>query len=216
MPYKLVSLFCKRCNKSFLTTKVRQQYCSRSCASLVKASQKRITYRLCCKNCSKEFECHEKRQVFCSRRCAGIYNNQNKQPLTPDQKSKISQSLKAYFQEHPEKVRRGEIAAESVARYTRGKYHTYPPDTIKKLSKRTITKIMRRMNLGCSRCGWKEDVSDIHHISGRKVENPDHHDNLTYICPNCHRLVHSGKLDASELITLTKFIGDRWKEHYYG
>jgi uncharacterized protein YlaI len=31
-----------------------------------------------------------------------------------------------------------------------------------------------------------------HHIEGRKIPNPNHHSNLSYICDNCHRKVHKG------------------------
>jgi predicted HNH restriction endonuclease len=38
-------------------------------------------------------------------------------------------------------------------------------------------------------------VCDIHHINGRDVENPDAMVNLTYLCPNCHRMAHRGLLE---------------------
>jgi len=48
---------------------------------------------------------------------------------------------------------------------------------------------------GCSRCGWKEGTCDIHHINGRKVDNFDELWNLSYLCPNCHRIAHNDGFD---------------------
>lgn len=87
--------------------------------------------------------------------------------------------------------------------------------SLKQLSSRTMSKILQRMNLGCSRCGWNEARCDIHHIHGRKIEDCDNHNNLCCLCPNCHRLVHDNKISSDELITLEEQIGDSWKEYYY-
>jgi hypothetical protein len=91
-------------------------------------------------------------------------------------------------------------------------------ESINELSTRTIRKILSRLrtseNLGCSNCGFDKCVGDIHHICGRKIENADHHDNLCYLCPNCHRMFHEGSLKKEDLINLTTFLGDRWKKFY--
>lgn len=87
--------------------------------------------------------------------------------------------------------------------------------SIKQLSKRTVSKILNRMNLGCSICGWNESTCDIHYIHGKKIPDCDNHDNLCCLCPNCHRLVHTHKIEPEELISLTKQIGDSWKQYYY-
>jgi 5-methylcytosine-specific restriction endonuclease McrA len=85
------------------------------------------------------------------------------------------------------------------------------------LSKRTITKILKRMELPCSNCGWyvKGVVGDLHHIVERKNSGGDEHTNLTYVCPNCHRLIHSKIIKSNELINLDDYIGDKWKDYYY-
>ncbi len=90
------------------------------------------------------------------------------------------------------------------------------PKNIFDLSKRTISKIIKRLDLKCSRCGWDEGVCDIHHINPKNNGGTDDHTNLTYICPNCHRLAHMGKILSNELITLDIYIGDKWKDFYYG
>jgi 5-methylcytosine-specific restriction endonuclease McrA len=85
------------------------------------------------------------------------------------------------------------------------------------LSSRTVTKILKRMNLPCSNCGWhiKNVICDVHHIIPKKEGGTNEHSNLTYICPNCHRLAHSGMLNINTLINLNDYIGDAWKEHYF-
>jgi len=56
-----------------------------------------------------------------------------------------------------------------------------------------IKKIAKEMReVGCSECGWNKSKCDIHHINGRKVDDKDGLWNLSYLCPNCHRLAHDG------------------------
>ena len=50
---------------------------------------------------------------------------------------------------------------------------------------------------------------------GRKIENANNHNNLTLLCPNCHRLVHEGKIATESIISLEKYLGDIWKKFYY-
>ena len=70
----------------------------------------------------------------------------------------------------------------SGSKGSKNKYNK-DPKNIYELSTRTITKILKRMtddkNIGCCICGWNESTCDIHHIRGRKINNPNHHSNLT-------------------------------------
>lgn len=173
---------------------------------------------------------------FCSRKCAGEYNAQHRNEEEerkieellkrhstemdrndPTYREKISLGLKKHFKEHPEKIMRGEEASKRTAKATKGKYNK-DPKSLFELSKRTITKIFKRLNAGCSfkNCGWNECTCEIHHINGKKVENPHGHWNLTYICPNHHRMIHAGKIKKEDLTTLDEYIGDKWKNYYYG
>lgn len=81
------------------------------------------------------------------------------------------------------------------------------------LPKRTIKKIIKRLQLKCCNCGWNEAPGDIHHIIQRSKGGSDEHDNLAYICPNCHRMVHNNI--QITLIPLSEYIGDDWKEFYF-
>jgi hypothetical protein len=167
-----------------------------------------------CLQCQSPFETREKRGRFCSQVCSGKYYGKNRQPLSDEHKAKISCSIKTYFAEHPErKVERTRRIAYA-ANYTKGKHKK--PKSLLDLSSRTVSKIFKRLEVGCSRCGWNEAPCDVHHIYGRKVEDANSHDKLTYLCPNCHRLFHHKKIGPNDVLTLTQFIGDRWKDCYYG
>lgn len=168
-----------------------------------------------CKNCNESFTTRYKCKIFCGRSCASQYNNRNREPLSNAQKLKISESLKKAYADGRLKPKRGLKHAQAVGSYTKGKYRQ-DPTSIFELSKRTISKILSRLDVGCSNCGWSKGTCDIHHINGRKIANPDNHQNLCILCPNCHRLCHNKKLLPNVLIPLSSYIGDRWKEYYFG
>lgn len=85
-------------------------------------------------------------------------------------------------------------------------------DSILQCSKRTITKITERMKLVCFNCSWGEARCDLHHIVPQAKGGTDCPSNLTYLCPNCHRLAHTGKLKVFKSFLET--VGDEWKKFY--
>lgn len=102
-----------------------------------------------------------------------------------------------------------EIKKKNAKSYSRSE----PPENIMCVSSRTMVKILKRLNKGCSNCGWNEAACDVHHILPKKQKGTDDHSNLTLICPNCHRLAHSKKL--VDFISLREYIGEEWRKHYY-
>lgn len=90
---------------------------------------------------------------------------------------------------------------------------TKVPKSILDMSKRTASKVLKRLEVGCSCCGWDKGSCDIHHIIPKSKGGPDINDNLTVICPNCHRLAHEGKI--TEFISITTQIGDEWRKYYF-
>lgn len=145
--------------------------------------------------------------------------------VSPEQKKKTAESLHQFYEDHPEakqahslrmKRQMQEYPEGTKKRQQAGGRAAKPlPESMLSLSKRTVTKIMKRLGVGCSRCGWKEATCDVHHIQGRKIPDPHNHKNLTYVCPNCHRLAHTKKIKPEELISLEQQIGERWKSVYY-
>ena len=81
------------------------------------------------------------------------------------------------------------------------------------LSKRTISKILKRLGAVCSNCGWERTSCDIHHIVPKSKGGTDHHTNLTVLCPNCHRLAHEKKL--TDFISFEVQYGEKWREVYF-
>lgn len=171
-----------------------------------------------CKSCGKEFEVDSKtkRKKFCNSSCSASYNNKNRGSLSEEHKLNISNSLKQKWDKSPEVFSTGEEHSKIVGEATKGKFNNKEVKSILEFSTRTVQKIMKRIGLVCSNCGWDKTTCDIHHINGRKINDCDNHSNLSLLCPNCHRLVHEGKLDKKELKTLNETIPSNWMDYYYG
>lgn len=174
-----------------------------------------------CENCDKEHDGTFASGRFCSKKCSRSYSSSIKRE---ERNKKISQSLMGNKLSEDTKskisnTQKGRTLSENhkrkIATSVKKSYEVNNPQSILDLSKRTVTKVLERMNKGCSRCGWNESTCDIHHIDGRKIPNANNHENLCLLCPNCHRLVHAGKVKKEELINLVEYIGDEWKKHYY-
>lgn len=167
-----------------------------------------------CLQCSKDVISKDKRTKFCSLSCAIRYNNKKRQ-LKESTKQRISQSLKIYYEKNPLTSQEKEKFFWNGIKTSQHKFLSNPQN-VYELSSRTRIKILKRLAIGCSRCGWHDDICDIHHIRGRKIPDCHNHSNLTYLCPNCHRLAGNKKISSEELISMETQIGDEWKKHYYG
>ena len=88
------------------------------------------------------------------------------------------------------------------------------PKSILDLSNRTTCKILRRLNVKCSNCGFDKVHGDVHHIISKKNGGTDKNTNLVYLCPNCHRMAHNNLI--KKYITIDKQIGNKWKKVYFG
>jgi len=91
-------------------------------------------------------------------------------------------------------------------------------ETILMLSKRTVSKILKRANAKCAICGWNDASCDIHHILPKSKKGNDGMDNLICVCPNCHRKIHEHgenfiSFDAMKKVALI-FTLSNWKEYY--
>lgn len=173
---------------------------------------RKTVIKIRCLFCDNEFVTTDIRKKFCNSSCSASYNNKNR-VLEESTKEKISKGLKIYFDENPKKIY--DAFFWNGVKTSKGKF-LKNPQSIFTLSSRTRIKVLERLNLSCFRCGWNDDICDLHHIYGRKIENPHNHKNLTYVCPNCHRLAQNKKILPEDLITLEEKIGDEWKKYYYG
>ena len=165
-----------------------------------------------CLHCSHAFTPKDPRQKFCGLSCSATATQQGR-VRSQEHKDKIRVALTGRFKDKPNPQKGSAQHREAVGR------STTTGRVLKSLltaSKRTQRKVLARLELGCSRCGWKEGICDIHHIRGRKIPDADQHSNLAYICPNCHRLVHEGKVQAEDLVPLTRSLPENWQDQYYG
>jgi hypothetical protein len=168
-----------------------------------------------CQECKIPFQTKWNNK-FCGHHCSAISSNRNRLPPTEETKRKQSAGLLKYYSEHPEKAKRGKEHSEFVGSFTKGKYKGRAIVSILSASKRTVSKLLKRLDIGCCICGWKEAPCDIHHINGRKVDNADEHWNLTCVCPNHHRMAHNKKVSNDKLISLDKYLPENWRDFYYG
>jgi len=160
-----------------------------------------------CENCGKDHDGLYGSGRFCSSKCArGFSTKANREEINRKVSIKLGGDGKITQAERQEKQQ-----LASHASYIR----KVEASSILDLSKRTAEKIFRRMGLGCSRCGWNEDVCDLHHIIPKKEGGSDDHINLSYLCPNCHRLAGNHKIDPKELISYWDYVGDEWKKYYF-
>ena len=179
--------------------------------------------RFCCQACARAFSTSKNKDIINNKRRNTLLGH----PVSDETKQKISKNSKSSNIEIRAKIAKGnkdywnnltEIEKENIIekrKHGLNNYHFKKYKSILDVSLRTVFKILDRMQIGCLICGWNEAHCDIHHINGRKIEDADSMKNLTYICPNCHRLVHSNKIDKSQLISLEDAIGETWLDFYF-
>ena len=191
-----------------------------------------------CKTCGNEFfeDWRKDKRTpceHCSRKCSNVRN------ASAETKKKTSEKLRQYFQkieqegrvcQHCGKVYHSKDLSRklcfdclptTIRRNTKNRVKKVVK-TIKDVSSRTAEKIMKRMSLPCSCCGFHVQgvTLDVHHIVPKKEGGTDDMDNLCYICPNCHRIAHTNsQLLKNQLVSLEqqlKDCGKDWHDYYYG
>jgi predicted HNH restriction endonuclease len=167
-----------------------------------------------CENCGCDHDGNYGSGRFCSKTCARCFSTKEKRKEINE---KVSSTLIKKLN-----TKYSDLTSDEIKKIKEAKKHaSYESNielkTIFQLSKRTISKIFKRMCLPCSICGWffNNVACDIHHITPKKNGGTDEHTNLTYVCPNCHRLIHSGKINPKSLVSLVDYIGDEWKKFYF-
>lgn len=177
-----------------------------------------------CIKCNKEHDGSFGSGKYCSVNCA------NSRTLTKEQKLKISNTLKSneiFKKQEYECI----ICKNKYLGYNRFKkcvncrkkvLHSKNIHDIKnfnELSKRTISKILKRANVKCALCEWNTASCDIHHIINKAHGGLDSPDNLIIICPNCHRSIHvlgEKFIKNEELFKKSiKYTFENWKDFYH-
>jgi hypothetical protein len=178
---------CNKCLKEIDSTYGSGKYCSRSCANS-RVLSKELKEKLS----KKLIEKHAKKRII--RNCLTCSKEITS---TEKRNKKYCNSSCADKRKMLDKNRRSSVT------------------TIWSMSSRTRCKLLQRMGKGCCRCGWNEAPCDLHHINGKKIPNPNADSNLTLLCPNCHRLFHSGKIGPKDVITIDIHLSN-WIEYYFG
>jgi len=196
-------MICKTCGKEFSEdwrkpetvkrTNTPCEYCSRSCSNKRKPTEKQK--ELASKHLKETYKQIEKQGRVCEK-CGQIFHSKD-------------MSRKQCFDCLPKTIKRVKIKKERTLK------------DFTELSSRTVCKILKRLNLPCSCCGFyvKNIVLDIHHIIPRKYNGSNDLSNLTYICPNCHRIAHNDvSLLPGKLISIKDQLearGQNWRDYYY-
>jgi len=206
---------CSQCLSPIIYDKRNNKFCSKSCSATYN-NLLRIDLKKC-ENCGNEFIPNRKSKKYCSKECsmAKLSERSKISWNDKDYRKRVEDGLKKAWLEKRDNFSTGEKHSKIVGEFTKGKYKG-EIKSILDVSKRTSSKIIKRLELRCCICGWKEGTCDIHHINGKKIENCNDHNNLTYICPNCHRLVHENKIDKNKLKTLKEILPENWIDLYYG
>lgn len=192
-----------------------------------------------CENCGKEFfedwrkdkrNAKKSPMRFCSSYCSRSFASRKQD------KTKIAESMAVARLKYFDKAQFCKNCGKEfhTQDYSRKECFECRPQTIKiakirkepksilDLSSRTASKIFKRMDLPCSCCGFykKEIVLDMHHIIPHSKGGADDMSNITYICPNCHRIAHTDiNLLPNKLISVVEQMeksGKNWKDYYYG
>jgi len=179
---------CLRCNKEFKTQKKLKTYCCQGCAMRKTMPVKRD--RRDCLRCGNNFQPKTSVNVYCSKECL------NPTPKIRQGKCKtcdvkLADNRRVYCSP----CKQVKIKEQRKKQKERERLYSMPSSTVSSV-KRLITKY----NMNCSICSWDKGTCDLHHIKGRKIEDPHAYTNLTLLCPNCHRLVHEDKIPESDIV----------------
>ena len=182
---------CEKCGKEHDGSFGSGRYCSGVCAHSRDFSGR--TIKTSCVKCGVSIECScntNKAFRFCSM-CKSIYLKEKAE----------------YKTSKPTAIGNNIRFAKATTKVATIKF--------KELSKRTQAKVLRRLGTHCSHCDFfcKGITLDIHHIVPVKKGGSDDTKNLSYLCPNCHRMAHNGLV--IDFISLEEQIGDSWKNVYY-
>lgn len=161
-----------------------------------------------CEYCKTGFMKKAATQRFCSIRCSNfIYSNNRSE----EYKKKNAEQLRKFSAE-----RKGDSSwAKKIGNSPKRRKRSVAPANIYDCSSRTRVKILKRLGVKCSKCGWHRATCDIHHIQGRKIEDANNHSNLTVLCPNHHREFHEGLISRSDIKSFEEEYGNVWLDHYF-
>jgi len=181
-----------------------------------------------CENCNIDHDGSYGSGRFCSFKCARGFSTKNKRSEI-NKKVSISLKNKDHSKNNPKgykkeillkKIKEKELKKQKINEEIKKKKLYIEKETketfLFDLSKRSVSRVLNVIkNIGCSICGWNDTICDLHHIKEKKDGGPDTFDNLTYVCPNCHRKIHSKLIKSDTLISVENHINEDWKNIFY-
>lgn len=151
-----------------------------------------------CKECESEFETRQTEinrgnGEFCSHSCSAKYGNRNRDKIKKES-SECGETFltKAKHAKYCSKLCKNKTNTGS----NKYRYHLNE-------------KIDQLVGTGeCFNCGWDVTTCDVAHIIDRSDGGTEGLDNLTVLCPNCHRAADNTKeLDITSVPT----VADRYR-----
>ena len=131
-----------------------------------------------------------------------LFNSRKYCKVCGDKKRLEGKRLKG-FRHKPTSIETKIELSKAAVKHRNERYDSFT--SIDQISLIIGKRIIKRLNKGCSICGWNKGRGDYHHIKSKSDGGKNSYSNITYICPNCHRLIHSGTLKES-LISLDNYI----------
>lgn len=134
---------------------------------------------------------------FCSKSCAGKYGN-----LKKEAQQKNCSVCGKFF---TSLAGNAKYCSDECASHN-GTLNGYRSGTA---TKKKWKKLKRRVDRSeCYNCGWDEATCDLAHVTARKNGGEAHPNNLTVLCPNCHRLADkTDKIDITSVPTVREIEG---------
>lgn len=145
-----------------------------------------ITF-LTCLECGVEFGKETKYVTrgegkFCSRTCSTKHRNNSQTPIS----IVCEHCGKAYSSVNKNSKYCSKLCCSKARILRNGKSGTGRSSLSIKVNRAVSTGTRQ-----CFVCNWNLATCDIHHIIEKCNYGTDDFDNLTVLCPNCHRLIHS-------------------------
>lgn len=143
---------------------------------------------------------------FCSKRCASSYaaNKTNKnRPI-----SYVCEVCGKAFEKRTS-IKKGRKITCDTCKNT-SVHSNKELNNLLEASSRTVSKILYRMKIPCSLCGWNKASCDVHHIVPKKMGGNNSNENLIIVCPNCHREIHNDVCEYSTDELLKRSVATQW------
>lgn len=204
---------CEQCGKEYVVRSNRRysvaRFCSRKCSAHWRLDNKDVSMggiiTSTCAFCGKDFNHwrHEPKK-FCGNKCKFAYQKIHPTNDHGKKKSKPCTVCGKEFFYWPAVRPDAQYCCYACKASDHGrkvsgiKSGNWKGNERSKVSARSLAR--RYLPAKCAICGWEEAHCDSHHIVLAKDNGLNALSNIIILCPNHHRLVHTGLLSPDDLI----------------